>query len=389
VAVPGAPRQEATPLRGIHSAMRNKLVDALVREEKAVVEAVIDRIGAQGDLDDCASPAITDVINRFGLGGLDHTVLEPFVAHARAHRIAGGSLRDLLSLYRLGGLAVLEYARRLPEARSLDAEGFARFTEDVFSVVEELSAVAADAFVAVEGTTSSPEHVLRMRLHSLLLHDPPVPMETLRDAARLASWPLPRRIRVAVATGSVGPAAGVAPSRVVWGAVNGHCVLVVEDDEESERWLNRAVDSLGLERPLVIGPSVGPEQGGQAASHAVALSNLLSSGPALRTQDVMRCEEHEVELLLALDRELSESFSDRLLEPILALPAVQRDRMLDTLAAWLANPGRPRAMADQLHLHVQGVRYRLARLRELLGAALDDPQGRFELALALRVRRPE
>jgi DNA-binding PucR family transcriptional regulator len=81
------------------------------------------------------------------------------------------------------------------------------------------------------------------------------------------------------------------------------------------------------------------------------------------------------------------SFSDRLLEPILILPDAQRDRMLATLAAWLANPGRPRAMADELHLHVQGVRYRLARLRELLGAALDDPQRRFELALALRVRR--
>jgi hypothetical protein len=30
------------------------------------------------------------------------------------------------------------------------------------------------------------------------------------------------------------------------------------------------------------------------------------------------------------------------------------------------------------------VRYRLARLRDLLGDLLDDPEGRFELALALR-----
>jgi hypothetical protein len=219
-----------------------------------------------------------------------------------------------------------------------------------------------------------------------MLDDPPVPMEMLRDAARVAGWPLPRRIRVAVAPGSVGPGSGTAPSRVIWGAVDGHCVLVVGDDDEAERWLERAVDSLGLERPLVIAPAVSLEQGRQAVSHAVALSNLLRSGPALPAQDVVRCEEHEVELLLALDRELSVSFSDRLLEPILILPAAQRDRMLATLAAWLANPGRPRAMADELHLHVQGVRYRLARLRELLGAALDDPQRRFELALALRVR---
>jgi DNA-binding PucR family transcriptional regulator len=62
--------------------------------------------------------------------------------------------------------------------------------------------------------------------------------------------------------------------------------------------------------------------------------------------------------------------------------------MLETLAAWLADPGRPQAMADRLGLHVQTIRYRLKILRELLGEALDDPDERFELSLALRVDRP-
>ena len=35
-------------------------------------------------------------------------------------------------------------------------------------------------------------------------------------------------------------------------------------------------------------------------------------------------------------------------------------------------------------MHPQTVRYRLARLRERFGDALDDPDARFELALALR-----
>jgi len=37
-----------------------------------------------------------------------------------------------------------------------------------------------------------------------------------------------------------------------------------------------------------------------------------------------------------------------------------------------------------MHVHPQTARYRVARLRELLGGQLDDPDARFELQLALR-----
>ena len=43
-------------------------------------------------------------------------------------------------------------------------------------------------------------------------------------------------------------------------------------------------------------------------------------------------------------------------------------------------------MAAELHVHPQTARYRIARLRELLGEQLDDPDARFELELALRAR---
>src|SRR5687768_9014353 len=92
------------------------LVNSLIREERALVDAVNARIagaadghdpaGAQKlrDFDDCARTAVAGLIARLGVGDGGHIGLEPFAAHARAHRIAGGSLRDLLSVYRLGGL---------------------------------------------------------------------------------------------------------------------------------------------------------------------------------------------------------------------------------------------------------------------------------------------
>jgi hypothetical protein len=233
------------------------------------------------------------------------------------------------------------------------------------------------------------ERTGREQLHSLLMSDPPIPIETLADAASAADWPLPERIRAGVAVLPAELGRDVTPSRVVWGCASGaRCVLFVADDDESEDWLDRAAEALKLKRPLVISAASDVDRVGHAAARALALSDLVRADRSRRSHRVVRYEGHEIEVLLALDRELSESIADRVLAPVAGLASPRRDRMLDTLDAWLANPGRPRAMAAQLHLHVQGVRYRLAQLRDLFGDALDDPQRRFELALALRVHRP-
>ena len=46
-----------------------------------------------------------------------------------------------------------------------------------------------------------------------------------------------------------------------------------------------------------------------------------------------------------------------------------------------------RGSPTELHVHPQTVRYRIAKLRELLGESLETADGRFELELALRARR--
>jgi len=44
-------------------------------------------------------------------------------------------------------------------------------------------------------------------------------------------------------------------------------------------------------------------------------------------------------------------------------------------------------VAQQIHVHPQTVRYRLRQIQELFGDQLRDPDRRFELQLALRVRK--
>ena len=48
--------------------------------------------------------------------------------------------------------------------------------------------------------------------------------------------------------------------------------------------------------------------------------------------------------------------------------------------------GNAAAMARALGVHPQTARYRLRGLRELLGDAIDDPDARLEIELALRAR---
>jgi len=58
--------------------------------------------------------------------------------------------------------------------------------------------------------------------------------------------------------------------------------------------------------------------------------------------------------------------------------------MREIALAYVRHQGKAAEMAAALHIHPQTARYRTARLRELLGDELDDPDARFELEIALR-----
>jgi DNA-binding PucR family transcriptional regulator len=90
--------------------------------------------------------------------------------------------------------------------------------------------------------------------------------------------------------------------------------------------------------------------------------------------------------VLTADAELADELAAHRLAPLDALPARTAGRLADTLRAWLDRPGQVQAVAATIGVHPQTVRYRMRQLRELFGPRLDDPEGRFELGLALRAR---
>lgn len=74
---------------------------------------------------------------------------------------------------------------------------------------------------------------------------------------------------------------------------------------------------------------------------------------------------------------------EQCLAPLDTVGAASRHMLLDTLRCWLRSMGDRRTMAEELHVHRQTVRYRMGRLHELFGDALNDPDRRAQLMLAL------
>ena len=81
------------------------------------------------------------------------------------------------------------------------------------------------------------------------------------------------------------------------------------------------------------------------------------------------------------------ALADEVLAPLDAEPESRREMLLETLEAWLDEQGSPTAVGRRLRLHVQSARYRIEQLREVLGPAMEDPDQRLQLHLAVRARR--
>ena len=164
------------------------------------------------------------------------------------------------------------------------------------------------------------------------------------------------------------------------------------------------------ERALLIGQADGAAVAIGAPAALRAAGVALAAGPAVPLRARRRCrspapgawprwcspacwpatarcfwEDHLPDLVVHSDDAAADALAARVLAPLDGLPPARARLLRETLAAWLDHPGRPREIARVLHLHHQTVRYRLTRLRERFGDdALDDPDARFALALALR-----
>jgi hypothetical protein len=336
---------------------------------------------------------------------------DTYVNLGRGEFHAGRSLDALLAAYRVG--ARLAW-RRFVEAGTtaqLPPEALYSLGEAMFAYIDEISAESADGYAEEQSAAAGESQRRRRRLVRLLAQDPPPAPEAIRTAAQAAAWPLPKTVAVLVAADTTGAAEGAAPQpdarggepvpgeeiveatatrlarRIGVGALGGAaaglaCVFVPDPDAPGRRRQLAAALSDG---PAIVsrGPSV-PWADAAASLHRAAAAYRLAASGRIGGGLVI-AEDHLATLLLASDPALAAALAASRLAPLDTLGEGPRARLTETLRAWLDRPGQVQAVAAELDVHPQTVRYRLRQLRELFGARLDDPEARFELSLALRV----
>ena len=280
----------------------------------------------------------------------------------------------LLSAYQVGGRAAWRFMSGIAVELGVPADALAALAEQVFALVDRLGSVTITGYVDEQSGSARTRERLREELAERLLSDRADPA-VVAAAAQRAGWVLPSCAAVVLVPSDAADEHPLDPAWLLLRRATGAVLIVPDAAAPGVRGrVARALRGM----PAVVGPAV--PLGRLAESLALAEAALplgdADAGPFF-------VEEHLDALLVHQDRRLLGALRERSLQPLAGAADSSREPLRETLRSWLVHMGDRRAVAAELHIHPQTVRYRLGRLRELFGPALDDPDLRRRLFLSL------
>jgi hypothetical protein len=296
----------------------------------------------------------------------------------------GRSMDALLSAYRMGARVVFREMSRMSVERQLGQSVVVDLGESILAYIDELSAVSAEAYAVEQSERAGAVDRRRTELLDLLLRGQ-ADEAALRQTAAMADWSLPPRMVVVTlpVDRSAGLRVRLGPGTLVVERETDAVVLVPARKTKAAR--------SDLERALRgRGASVGPAGGWEKVPDSLRLAVLAASvlPPRDGPEDPpIWADEHLAEVILGAEPSAIAELANRRLAPLQGLRPAQRERLAETLLSWLRHWGQRGPVAAELGIHPQTVGYRVAQLRELFGDALEDPEARFELELALHAGR--
>ncbi|TFV71335.1 PucR family transcriptional regulator [Blastococcus sp. CT_GayMR19] len=304
----------------------------------------------------------------------------------RGEARSGRSMDALLAAYRVGARVAWRHMSAGAVAAGLTAPQLARFAELVFAYIDQLSASSVAGHSDELATSGRVRQRYLERLANQLLAGGAV--ADLEAAAERADWAPPRTLTAVVLPESQVRGALVSlDGRTLrageevpgLGSASDLVVLLVPDAAGRSR--PALLRSLGG-REAVVGP---PRPWAEASASYARVCRALQLGLAAEGAEPLDTERRLADLVLRADAEALADLRAAVLAPLQDLSPGAREKLVETLRSWLLHHGRRDAVAAELFVHPQTVRYRMTQLRELYGTRLEDPRTVLELTLALGI----
>jgi len=298
----------------------------------------------------------------------------------------GKDLSTLLAAYQVGGRVAWRHVSRAALEYAVEPAGLVALAEAVFAFVDQLSAASARGYVWEQSEAVAERERCRDELVDLLLSGR-ADLAAVRLAAMRAGWVLPSQAAV-ILIDPENPIGQTFLSRFDSACLpirrRNQLGAIVPDPAGPGRRARLAQALRGAR--AVVGHTVGLEALPASSLIAQTAAELQRAG--VLNEDPVFAEEHLDAILVHRDPRLLAALRRRVLAPLDDQPAATRDRLIETLTSWLRRFGDRRAMAAELHVHPQTVRYRMTQLHLVFGSTLDAPDERARLVLALAWSRP-
>jgi PucR C-terminal helix-turn-helix domain len=299
----------------------------------------------------------------------------------------GRSMDALLSAYRVGARTAWRELSATAVDGGTPASTVARFAELVFAFIDELSAASLSGHADELATSGRVRQRYLDRLGKSLLAGEPT--EVLLANAERAYWRQPSTLTAVLLP--------LATTRGVMSRFGQSTLQLGEDlpgiDASESVVVLLVPDMDGPNRPgllkvlrgrrAVVGPAREWTRAQSSYQRVLRARDLASAADT----EVFDTEKHLAALILGADREAADDLRRQVLAPLSGLRPNTADRLAETLRSWLLHRGQRDAVAADLFVHAQTVRYRMTQLRQLYGDRLDDPQTILELTVALAIPR--
>jgi hypothetical protein len=299
----------------------------------------------------------------------------------RFEAYAGRSLDMLQAIFRLGTRLALQRTKRIMQRMNLPAQLILSFADALLGYVDELIDVSREGYEAAIAEMEQGQDIQRQKLLEHLLSDVATPRASLTELAERAKWQLPDEVTLLAFSPDAKPDRGAISEDALVSLGSAHPYALIPGAVDPQR--RAFMDAAPHNVRAAVGLTVPLADAAESLRWARRLLGLVEAR-VVEGAPYTHCEDHLVTLCLFADAGLTAALAKQRLAPLADLTANQRDRVIETLRAWLDTRGNTAQMAEQLHLHPQTVRYRLRNLEKSFGDRLLIPDHRFAIEFALR-----